>query len=334
MQQTTDGGYILGGTSNSGISGDKSQANKGPFYTYDYWLVKITATGSKTWDKTYGGNASDIFKSVLQTSDGGYILGGNSNSGKGGDKSEANKSEKPQIGDIASNFWIIKLNANGNKAWDKTIGSNGGENFAALQPTPDGGYILGGSSASAISGDKTENNKGNGLDYWVVKLKEDGSVAWDKSIGGNLDDELQSIAQTNDGNFILAGASTSNKSGDKSADNKGPALNFGYYTTDYWLVKIDNSGTNLSQYITLEPVPAKHVGDAPFTLEATASSGLPVTLKAVSGPVKIKDNVITITGVATRAVSLSSSRPPRVLSHIFLPFAFVFTTQKSCVRPW
>src|SRR5947208_183728 len=78
MQQTSDGGYILGGISESDISGNKSQASKG---LEDYWIVKLDATGSKIWEKSFGGSGNDILNSLQQTSDGGYILGGQSNSG-------------------------------------------------------------------------------------------------------------------------------------------------------------------------------------------------------------------------------------------------------------
>src|SRR5436189_24079 len=73
FQQTSDGGYILGGFSGSGVSGDKTQNTVG---NYDYWIVKIDAFGNKQWDKDFGGIDFDVLYSVQQTTDGGYILGG------------------------------------------------------------------------------------------------------------------------------------------------------------------------------------------------------------------------------------------------------------------
>src|SRR5438105_1861008 len=86
LQQTNDGGYIFGGWSESGISGDKTQANQGD---YDYWIVKTDVNGVKQWDKTFGGSLADAFYAIKQTTDGGYIFGGYSLSGLTGDKTQA-----------------------------------------------------------------------------------------------------------------------------------------------------------------------------------------------------------------------------------------------------
>jgi hypothetical protein len=79
LQQTSDGGYILGGRSYSGISGDKTQPSWGG---WDYWIVKIDSFGVKQWDKRFGGTGDDELFSLQQTTDGGYILGGSSLSGE------------------------------------------------------------------------------------------------------------------------------------------------------------------------------------------------------------------------------------------------------------
>src|SRR5256885_327527 len=96
FQQTSDGGYILGGYSYSGIGGDKTEASKG---SSDYWIVKTDSLGIKQWDKDFGGTVDDKLYSLQQTSDGGYILGGFSHSGIGGDKTEAS------IGGL--DYWIV-----------------------------------------------------------------------------------------------------------------------------------------------------------------------------------------------------------------------------------
>jgi hypothetical protein len=189
LQQTSDGGYILGGYSNSNISGDKSQVNQG---IYDYWVVKLDAAGSKTWDKTFGGSGFDLLYSLQQTTDGGYILGGRSNSNISGDKSQASQGY--------SDYWVVKLDAAGNKTWDKAFGGNDNDELHSLQQTSDGGYILGGYSLSGISGDKSQANQGN-RDYWVVKLDAEklvwtGSVSSDWSIAGNWAGNIIPIATT------------------------------------------------------------------------------------------------------------------------------------------
>jgi hypothetical protein len=158
IRQTIDGGYILGGLSGSNISGDKTENNKG---VLDYWVVKTTASGNIQWQNTIGGSGDDRLFSIQQTTEGGYILGGFSTSSISGDKTENSKG--------FSDYWIVKADPSGNIQWQKTIGGSSFEELHSIQQTTDGGYILGGYSASNISGDKTENNHGS-YDYWIVKL--------------------------------------------------------------------------------------------------------------------------------------------------------------------
>ncbi|MBK7853915.1 MAG: hypothetical protein IPJ79_02535 [Bacteroidetes bacterium] len=228
LQQTTDGGYILGGYSSSNISGDKTELSNGGF---DYWMVKTDAVGSIQWQSTIGGNNDDYLKYIRQTIDGGYILGGYSNSNISGDKAEN------CIGN--NDYWIIKTDATGNIQWQNTIGGNRRDELRSIQQTTDGGYILGGYSQSNISGDKTENNLGSGSpitgDYWVVKIDAIGNIQWQNTIGGSLDDALCLIEQTSDGGYILGGYSYSNLSGDKTENSNG------WY--DYWIVKTDFAGS-------------------------------------------------------------------------------------------
>jgi hypothetical protein len=154
LQQTSDGGFILGGNSSSGIGGDKTELRRGPceYYpntcTQDYWVVKLDGAGNKQWDKTYGGSDQDSLTELRQTSDGGYILGGSSESDISGDKTEASR--------ISGDYWVVRLDAAGNKQWDKTIGGGRYDELTSLEQTMDGGYILGGGSPSTIRGDKTQ----------------------------------------------------------------------------------------------------------------------------------------------------------------------------------
>jgi hypothetical protein len=228
LQQTSDGGYILGGHSDSGISGDKTQASKG---NSDYWVVKLDVNGNKLWDKTLGGNGPDVLTTLQQTAGGGYMVGGYSSSGIGGDKSQSSIN--------SWDYWILKLDASGNKIWDKTFGGSDSEELRCLKQTSDGGYILGGESNSGISGDKSQPNKGSGFttDYWIVKLDPNGNKLWDKTFGGNDWDHLYDLQQTLDGGYIFGGNSWSGNNGDKTQNSHG--LN------DYWIVKIDASGNKL-----------------------------------------------------------------------------------------
>jgi len=119
FEKTSDGGFIIGGSSFSGISGDKTEGNHDPnLQSSDFWLLKTDAGGNKIWDKRLGGNNSDVLLKVLQTSDGGYLAGGTTYSGAGFDKSQPNWDPTQQSND----YWIIKTNSTGNKVWDKRFG--------------------------------------------------------------------------------------------------------------------------------------------------------------------------------------------------------------------
>jgi hypothetical protein len=155
---TSDGGFVITGSSSSGTSGDKTEASKG---TYDFWIVKLNSSGQKIWDKTIGGSSDDFAFSSLATSDGSVVIIGQSSSGIAGDKTEASKG--------LIDFWIVKLNSSGQKIWDKTIGGSNDDFGYSIINTNDGGFVLGGQSSSGVSGDKTEVNRGS-ADYWIVKL--------------------------------------------------------------------------------------------------------------------------------------------------------------------
>ena len=222
IQQTSDGGYILGGWSGSNISGDKTENSQGG---WDYWIIKTDSLGVIQWQKTIGGNNHDWLYSLEQTTDGGYILGGYSRSNISGDKTE------DRVG--FDDYWIVKTDSLGAIQWQNTIGGSSIDELHSIRQTNDGGYILGGSSKSNISGDKTENSQG-GWDYWIVKTDSFGVIQWQNTIGGIGIDELRALQQTSDGGYILGGWSSSNISGDKTENSNGDY--------DYWLVKTDSLG--------------------------------------------------------------------------------------------
>jgi hypothetical protein len=227
IQQTLDGGYILGGDSRSNISGDKTENSMGGD---DYWVVKLDSLGNIQWQNTIGGIDDDLLYSIQQTLDGGYILGGTSQSYISGDKTETN------LG--IEDYWVVKLDTAGNIEWQNTIGGNNDEALFSIEQTSDGGYILGGTSNSPVSGDKTENSMGS-YDYWIVKLDSSGNIQWQNTIGGWDVDNLYTIRQTNDGGYIAAGESRSIISGDKTENNMGDY--------DYWILKLDNMGSIIWQ---------------------------------------------------------------------------------------
>ncbi|QMU28784.1 T9SS type A sorting domain-containing protein [Adhaeribacter radiodurans] len=251
MVATSDGGYLLGGSSYSGKSGDKSEPERGSNdpLSYDYWVVKIDVNGNKLWDKTFGGNSSDELHALVATPDGGYLLGGSSYSGKSGDKSENNRGTLQGSFYDTPDYWVVKIDANGNKVWDRTFGGKGYDDLTASVSTSDGGFLLGGSSNSGEGEDKSEVNGAGceqycSYDYWVVKIDANGTKIWDKTFGGNKNDKLTSLIVTKDSGYLLGGFSESEISGDKSEASRDAAdiLN---NKGDYWVVKIDTDGKKL-----------------------------------------------------------------------------------------
>ncbi len=231
MDATSDGGLIAAGYTYSGISGIKTDVTYGGG---DYWAVKTDALGNIEWQKTYGGSSNDQLESVVQTPDGGYLLGGYSTSGISGNKTENNLS-----GSI--DLWIIKLDADGNILWQNTIGGSNSDYLASVNVTSDGGYIIGAYSLSGISGDKTELNKDD-FDYWIIKLNASGNIVWQKAIGGNSADYCFRTQEAPDGGFIVSGSSSSPISGDKTEGRLGIIG-----TNDIWVLKLDASGNILWQ---------------------------------------------------------------------------------------
>ena len=220
-----DGGYLLAGDSRSSLSGDRSEWGRGQ---EDFWVVKIDAYGNKVWDKTYGGLFADILRAVVPTPDGGYLLAGYSQSNIYAEKSQNSRGQ--------NDFWVLKIDANGSKLWDKTYGGSGDDRLMSAVLTPDGGFLLGGDSNSGISGERTESSRGS-TDYWVVRISSVGTKLWDRTYGGTDADMLASIQITSAGHYYLCGYSFSNISGQKTQNSKG--------SSDYWVVKIDALGTKV-----------------------------------------------------------------------------------------
>ncbi|QNF35420.1 T9SS type A sorting domain-containing protein [Adhaeribacter swui] len=219
--QLSTGEYILAGYSLSPAGGDKSQSSQGGA---DFWLVKISKTGTKIWDKRYGGSLNDLLSGIVETADGGYLLSGTSLSGKSGDKSQGSRG--------GSDFWIVRVDKNGKKLWDKTYGGSGqDEAFSSGRNGND--FFIAGQSDSPAGADKTRGSQG-GKDFWLLKLTSTGAKVWDKRFGGSKDDELKASILTKDGSYILAGKSFSDKSGNKSQNSQG--------SSDYWIVKADKDG--------------------------------------------------------------------------------------------
>ncbi|HHL40297.1 MAG TPA: hypothetical protein ENJ37_07315 [Deltaproteobacteria bacterium] len=170
--QTADGGYIVVGYA---------------YYTssaYDVWVLKLDSSGGVTWQKRYGGTGNDYGHSVVQTTDGGYMVAAQTSSfGAGG-----------------SDVWLLKLDSTGRVSWQKTYGGSGNEHGYSVVQTSDGGYAVAGFTASAGAG---------GYDVWVLKLDSSGAVTWQKAYGGSSDEYGRSVVQTSDGGYVVTGRASS-----------------------------------------------------------------------------------------------------------------------------
>lgn len=229
MKATPDYGFLLAGSSFSDDSGNKKGKGQGDL---DYFIWKMDETGKMEWQKTFGGTKSDFLYTASLTQEGGFILGGSSDSPQSGDKLDDG------FGNM--DFWILKLNPEGEEEWQITLGGIGNDQLQSIQQTSDGGYIIGGSSNSSpimneegkIIGNKSEESKGS-LDYWVIKLSSEGEIGWEKTFGGIFSDQLKSIQITEQG-YLLGGKSNSPLSGNKTTENLG--------MNDYWLVQLNKQG--------------------------------------------------------------------------------------------
>ncbi len=273
IQQTSDGGYIIAGSSGSPYDFSAGYAR------YNYWVIKIDSIGNIQWQKMYGGDNSDFANAVRQTTDGGYVVAGGTYSNNG----------DVTLNHGLEDIWIVKLDAAGSLQWQKSFGGKDYDGAHDIQQTLDKGFIIAGFTYSKKSGDVTKNHGkadewiikldsiGNlewqktyggerledayaiqqtadsgymvagyasspelpnyigGEDYWIFKLNKDGDIEWRKTYGGTYNDEAYSLQRATDGNYIIAGRSYSN--------DRNVGFDRGY--GDCWIIKIDDNGTLL-----------------------------------------------------------------------------------------
>ena len=233
LWKTTDGGYIMGGWTFSDSTGDVTHHTKGG---EDYWVVRTDSSGNILWDRNYGGSATEELTCLMQTADGGFILGGGTQSDSSGDVSQATHG--------GSDMWVVRIDALGNKLWDKRFGGSAGEGLGSLLQTNDGGFILCGGTGSNAGGDVTQPTRDTSTtgfnygDIWIVKIDSLGNKLWDRRFGGNYTDGASGgIRHTSDNGFLICGNSWSSASGDKTEDNFG--------TKQTWIIKTDSMGNKL-----------------------------------------------------------------------------------------
>ena len=218
--QTSDGGYAITGPSKS-ADGDGSN-NEGQ---HDHWIVKLDAQGNIQWEKSHGFSGHDHSRSILQTNDGGYFIGGYLDVTASGGLGNETITTKHGVGE----FWAQKLDANGNLEWRRYFGGTNNDRIFKVLQAHDGNYLLIGSSES----EDFDINNGNGsYDVWVVKIDTKGIMLWEKSFGGSGIDSGHAAVKTNDGNYLIAGAAISTD-GDISNSNGN---------SDAWVIKINDSG--------------------------------------------------------------------------------------------
>ncbi|MBL7942733.1 MAG: putative metal-binding motif-containing protein [Flavobacteriales bacterium] len=212
------GGYLLSGYSLSNSSPDKSEDN---FGMHDAWLVKLDENLNIEWENTIGGSGWDAAYELLQTEDGGFLLGIKSSSDISDDKDENSTG--------VADFWILKLDETGfNIEWQNTIGGSGDDHPMSIKELEGGDFLFAGYTNSGSSNDKAESGYGE-YDYWIMRLGPTGEVLWENTLGGSQMDELWHLEMTSTGELLLLGNSLSGTSQDKSEQNHGGR--------DIWLVQ-------------------------------------------------------------------------------------------------
>ena len=213
VQQTSDGGYIIAGTTKSYGAGDK-----------DFYLIKTNENGDTTWTKTYGGAETDECQSVKQTTDGGYIIAGTTNSFVAGDK----------------DYYLIKTNENGDTIWSKTFDNSKYDNAFSTLQTTDGGFVIVG---------YTQQTGNSSYDVYLIKTDASGDTIWTKTYGGTQSEFPHYVNQTSDGGYIITGSTFSNTLGSQDVylvktDEYGDTL---------WTKAYGGTGSDVAEHVQQTP---------------------------------------------------------------------------------
>jgi len=217
IQQTNDGGYILSACTNSGGDSGLPAGAGGN----DILVMKLAANGDMEWQKLYGGSRHDAPKKILQTSDGGYLVGGNTWS-KNGDISQNNGH---------SDALFLKLDETGLIEWSKNFGGVTTDRMNDFVENPAGDFVMTGTYSSL---DLTGNGFGGRYDenFWILKFSPTGEQLWEKNYGGAKYDKAKSITLTSDGGYLIGGVAN-------SQDGNVPNNNG---LKDLWVIKTNSLG--------------------------------------------------------------------------------------------
>lgn len=218
---TADGGFVAAGSTQS-FDGDVTGLHS---VNADIWVVKLDAGGALLWQKTFGGSSNDYANAIVETGDGGVVVVGSTGSSDG---------------DIAhyhggTDFWALKIDATGALVWENTYGGSGNDYATGVAAAGDGFVIVG---TSYSNDGQVKGNHGSYGDQWIVKINAAGTLQWQRCVGGSLDDEARAVTRTNDGGFVVVGASWSNDGDAHGHHGRGDTTD----CSDFFVVKIDSGG--------------------------------------------------------------------------------------------
>lgn len=241
-----NGDFFLLAESTSDACASKTEDSRGH---EDFWLIKIDADGNKLWDRTYGGDTTDIARRMVATPDGNYLLAGHSWSRDSltsgiGERTHPNRGE--------ADIWIVKITPDGDVIEDYVYSGEAIDQYRAddklfeLTAKEDGTFLLGCWSECNAGYEKTRNSFGRN-DFWLLHIDENGNKITDPAtgktgdyqFGGNSVDALQEIIITNDGGILLVGESFSEPFAATGVGNKtSPHYGSPETDEDYWIVKL------------------------------------------------------------------------------------------------
>lgn len=222
VSNTNDGGFVFAGytTSQDGdVSGNHGQG--------DAWIVKLNSSGDIQWQKCLGGTKMDLARSVIQTSDGGYIMAGYTYSNDG-DITHHNGTT------ATADVWIVKLNNTGQIEWQKNYGGTSLDMAHSIRQTSDNGYVVVGYTDSN-DGDVSGFHGGapGTVDAWIFKTDSTGNLEWQKALGGTSGEVAYEVTITSDNSFVIAGNVNSNDGDATTTTPKGKS--------DVWIVKFSEN---------------------------------------------------------------------------------------------
>ena len=221
MIHTADAGILLFGFSNSDSSGEKS-ANG--FGGGDYWLVKLSDEGAILWDLSIGGSGTDDGCAIIELNDGTLLLGGTSSSDSSGLRTQFLRG--------ARDYWLVRVNQQGEVIWDRAYGGSGFERMMGMTLMNDSLVIITGRSTSPASYEKSNHGYGPS-DIWVVCTDLSGNLIWEKTLGGSKN-EIMAVPVLHENNLYIVADSDSDISGTKTENSKGGR--------DFWITKLDLFG--------------------------------------------------------------------------------------------